>query len=151
MNHFLTSINNEVPVMGGVMYTAGPMQLDTIVLVLFAHDCTVTLKESAWFGLYMLQHKDVGADGALEGKVEGILILICEHPMNPHLTHLVFSSPVMSLIPLFSLFSLLSHMSQFDSNVLFSHESLWLLPISHYDSKLVMSLIIFPLYFYFLT
>ena len=53
--------------MGNAMYTAGPTQLDSLVLMLFVRDRTVTLKESAWFSSYVPRHEDVGADGALEG------------------------------------------------------------------------------------
>ncbi|KAH9988458.1 palmitoyl-protein thioesterase, partial [Russula compacta] len=50
-NHFLTSINNELPHKNAT-YAAHFAQLDNLVLVLFTQDRTVVPKESAWFGSY---------------------------------------------------------------------------------------------------
>ncbi len=51
-NHFLTSINNEVPATRNATYAKRLARLDALVLVLFARDLTVVPKESAWFGSY---------------------------------------------------------------------------------------------------
>jgi hypothetical protein len=51
-NHFLTSINNEVPTTRNATYAAHLAQLETLVLVLFERDRTVVPKESSWFGSY---------------------------------------------------------------------------------------------------
>ncbi|KAH9017304.1 Alpha/Beta hydrolase protein [Lactarius pseudohatsudake] len=51
-NHFLTSINNEVPATRNATYAARLARLDALVLVLFERDITVIPKESAWFGSY---------------------------------------------------------------------------------------------------
>ncbi|KAH8993417.1 Alpha/Beta hydrolase protein [Lactarius akahatsu] len=51
-NHFLTSINNELPATRNATYAARLATLDALVLVLFERDSTVIPKESAWFGSY---------------------------------------------------------------------------------------------------
>jgi len=49
-NHFLPSINNEVPGSRNKTYADNLATLDKLVLVLFSKDKTVVPKESAWFG-----------------------------------------------------------------------------------------------------
>lgn len=49
-NHFLTSINNELPSARNETYAHNLASLDTLVLVMFNQDKTVVPKESAWFG-----------------------------------------------------------------------------------------------------
>jgi palmitoyl-protein thioesterase len=49
-NHFLTSINNEVPESRNQSYGHNLASLHTLVLVIFTEDKTVVPKESAWFG-----------------------------------------------------------------------------------------------------
>lgn len=49
-NHFLPSINNEVPGNRNKTYADNLSTLDKLVLVLFSKDKTVVPKESAWFG-----------------------------------------------------------------------------------------------------
>jgi len=51
-NHFLTSINNEVPSTANSTYADKLMSLNKLVLVLFLKDLTVVPKESSWFGSY---------------------------------------------------------------------------------------------------
>ncbi|KAF8518754.1 alpha/beta-hydrolase, partial [Gautieria morchelliformis] len=51
-NHFLTSINNEVPDSRNHTYAQNFASLSNLVLVLFSQDKTVVPKESAWFGSY---------------------------------------------------------------------------------------------------
>lgn len=49
-NHFLTSINNEIPESRNQIYGHNLASLRTLVLVIFTEDKTVVPKESAWFG-----------------------------------------------------------------------------------------------------
>ncbi|KAG6862326.1 hypothetical protein C0995_016024 [Termitomyces sp. Mi166 len=49
-NHFLTSINNEIPASRNHTYAKNLASLNSLVLVLFTEDKTVVPKESAWFG-----------------------------------------------------------------------------------------------------
>ncbi|KAF5386174.1 hypothetical protein D9615_002384 [Tricholomella constricta] len=49
-NHFLTSINNEIPESRNQSYAQNLASLNKLVLVLFTEDKTVVPKESAWFG-----------------------------------------------------------------------------------------------------
>ncbi|KAF7977768.1 hypothetical protein HWV62_2874 [Athelia sp. TMB] len=49
-NHFLPSINNEIPGQRNKTYAENLASLDKLVLVLFSKDKTVVPKESAWFG-----------------------------------------------------------------------------------------------------
>lgn len=49
-NHFLPSINNEIPSNRNESYARNLASLDNLVLVLFNRDKTVVPKESAWFG-----------------------------------------------------------------------------------------------------
>jgi len=49
-NHFLASINNEVPESRNVTYARNLSSLNKLVLVIFSKDKTVVPKESAWFG-----------------------------------------------------------------------------------------------------
>ncbi|RDB24914.1 Palmitoyl-protein thioesterase 1 [Hypsizygus marmoreus] len=49
-NHFLTSINNEVPESRNHTYASNLASLNKLVLVLFTEDKTAVPKESAWFG-----------------------------------------------------------------------------------------------------
>ena len=51
-NHFLTSINNEIPASRNQTYIQNFASLSNLVLVLFTQDTTVVPKESAWFGSY---------------------------------------------------------------------------------------------------
>ena len=51
-NHFLTSINNEIPDSRNHTYAQNLASLSNLVLVLFTQDKTVVPKESAWFGSY---------------------------------------------------------------------------------------------------
>lgn len=53
-NHFLTSINNELPVSRNATYARNLASLNTLVLVLFTEDKTAVPKESAWFGSEVL-------------------------------------------------------------------------------------------------
>jgi palmitoyl-protein thioesterase len=58
-NHFLASINNELPAPHkDSTYAAHLKQLDTLVLVRFKEDVTVVPKESAWFGSYRLKEEE---------------------------------------------------------------------------------------------
>lgn len=78
-NHFLTSINNEVPATRNATYAAHLAQLETLVLVLFERDRTVVPKESAWFGSYAPPPPE-DEDGTREGKEE-ILVPMREQPL----------------------------------------------------------------------
>ncbi|KAG6866627.1 hypothetical protein C0991_000737 [Blastosporella zonata] len=49
-NHFLTSINNEIPGSRNDSYARNLASLNKLILVLFTEDKTVVPKESAWFG-----------------------------------------------------------------------------------------------------
>ncbi|KAJ6603123.1 palmitoyl-protein thioesterase [Mycena sp. CBHHK59/15] len=49
-NHFLTSINNELPESRNQTYARNLASLNKLVLVIFTEDKTVVPKESAWFG-----------------------------------------------------------------------------------------------------
>jgi len=49
-NHFLPSINNEVPGKRNQTYATNFASLNKLVLVLFSKDKTVVPKETAWFG-----------------------------------------------------------------------------------------------------
>ncbi|TFY81625.1 hypothetical protein EWM64_g2390 [Hericium alpestre] len=53
-NHFLTSINNELPKPSqrNTTYATNLASLNKLVLVMFARDKTVVPKETAWFGSY---------------------------------------------------------------------------------------------------
>lgn len=57
-NHFLTSINNEIPTSRNQSYARNLASLQTLVLVLFTEDKTVVPKESAWFGSEAVPTKD---------------------------------------------------------------------------------------------
>ena len=72
VNHFLTSINNEVPATRNTTYAAHLAQLETLVLVLFERDRTVVPKESAWFGSYAPPPPE-DTEGVLEGEEEKIV------------------------------------------------------------------------------
>lgn len=54
-NHFLTSINNELPESRNVTYSSNLASIQNLVLVLFTEDKTVVPKESAWFGAQELE------------------------------------------------------------------------------------------------
>jgi palmitoyl-protein thioesterase len=49
-NHFLTSLNNEIPASRNETYSRNLASIKNLVLVLFTEDKTVVPKESAWFG-----------------------------------------------------------------------------------------------------
>jgi palmitoyl-protein thioesterase len=61
-NHFLTSINNELPATRNATYAAHLARLDTLVLVLFERDVAVIPKESAWFGSYAPSDSEEGME-----------------------------------------------------------------------------------------
>lgn len=66
-NHFLVSINNEVPASRNHTYAQNLASLNKLVLVLFSRDKTVVPKESAWFGSEMPVKGDVlGAEAGLQ-------------------------------------------------------------------------------------
>jgi palmitoyl-protein thioesterase len=83
-NHFLTSINNELPAPHkNATYAAHLKQLDALVLVLFAQDHTVVPKESAWFGSYAPEEED---DDALRtpfdlGHDEKVIVPMRKQPL----------------------------------------------------------------------
>lgn len=54
-NHFLTSLNNEVPASRNETYSRNLASIKHLVLVLFTEDETVVPKESAWFGAEELE------------------------------------------------------------------------------------------------
>ncbi|KAF9559868.1 alpha/beta-hydrolase [Agrocybe pediades] len=54
-NHFLTSINNEIPGSRNETYNRNLSSLNSLVLVLFTEDKTVVPKESSWFGAEAIQ------------------------------------------------------------------------------------------------
>jgi palmitoyl-protein thioesterase len=58
-NHFLTSINNEIPTSRNQSYARNLASLQKLVLVLFTEDKTVVPKESAWFGSEAVQTEDM--------------------------------------------------------------------------------------------
>ncbi|THH20806.1 hypothetical protein EW146_g636 [Bondarzewia mesenterica] len=61
-NHFLTSVNNEIPTARNATYKQNFASLENLVLILFAQDKTVVPKESAWFGSYA-PPEDAGGRG----------------------------------------------------------------------------------------
>ncbi|KAF8269278.1 alpha/beta-hydrolase [Lactarius quietus] len=76
-NHFLTSINNEVPETRNATYATRLAQLDALVLVLFERDRTVVPKESAWFGSYAPPPEEDPDDD----EKEKILVPMREQPL----------------------------------------------------------------------
>ena len=58
-NHFLTSINNEIPTSRNQSYARNLTSLQNLVLVLFTEDKTVIPKESAWFGSEAVPAQDM--------------------------------------------------------------------------------------------
>ncbi|KAH9956956.1 alpha/beta-hydrolase [Lactifluus volemus] len=62
-NHFLGSINNEVPTLHNATYAARLSQLENLVLVHFTEDRTVVPKESAWFGSYAIPDDEEECEG----------------------------------------------------------------------------------------
>jgi palmitoyl-protein thioesterase len=54
-NHFLTSLNNEIPASRNETYSRNLASINYLVLVLFTEDKTVVPKESAWFGAEELE------------------------------------------------------------------------------------------------
>jgi palmitoyl-protein thioesterase len=58
-NHFLTSINNEIPTSRNQSYARNLASLQNLVLVLFTEDKTVFPKESAWFGSEAVPSQDI--------------------------------------------------------------------------------------------
>jgi palmitoyl-protein thioesterase len=58
-NHFLTSINNEIPTSRNQSYARNIASLRKLILVLFTEDKTVVPKESAWFGSEAVPTEDV--------------------------------------------------------------------------------------------
>ena len=54
-NHFLTSLNNEIPASRNETYSHHLASIKSLVLVLFTEDKTVVPKESAWFGAEELE------------------------------------------------------------------------------------------------
>jgi palmitoyl-protein thioesterase len=82
-NHFLTSINNEVPATRNATYAKRLGQLDALVLVLFERDRTVVPKESAWFGSFAppVEDPDTGTlFDSQEGKEE-VIVPMREQPL----------------------------------------------------------------------
>ncbi|KAI0940574.1 hypothetical protein AcW1_003733 [Taiwanofungus camphoratus] len=61
-NHFLTSINNELPDYANSTYADNFISLNKLVLVLFLQDKTVVPKESSWFGSYAEPNTTKGYD-----------------------------------------------------------------------------------------
>jgi palmitoyl-protein thioesterase len=79
-NHFLASINNELPARHkNTTYATNLAQLDTLVLVLFADDRTVVPKESAWFGSYPVPDGD--EEGVGGGGKEKAIVPMREQPL----------------------------------------------------------------------
>jgi len=64
-NHFLTSINNEIPASRNQTYVQNFASLSNLVLVLFTRDKTVVPKESAWFGSYAPSSDSARAEDTL--------------------------------------------------------------------------------------
>ena len=58
-NHFLASINNEIPTSRNESYARNLASLQKLVLVLFTEDKTVVPKESAWFGSEAVPNEDM--------------------------------------------------------------------------------------------
>lgn len=58
-NHFLTSINNEIPTSRNQSYARNLASLQKLTLVLFTEDKTVVPKESAWFGSEAVPSEDM--------------------------------------------------------------------------------------------
>ncbi|KAF8813660.1 alpha/beta-hydrolase [Phlegmacium glaucopus] len=58
-NHFLTSINNEIPTSRNQSYARNLASLQNLVLVLFTEDKMVVPKESAWFGSEAVPTEDM--------------------------------------------------------------------------------------------
>lgn len=79
-NHFLTSINNEVPATRNATYAAHLAQLETLVLVLFERDRTVVPKESAWFGSYAPPPPE-DTEGVEEEEEEEKIVPMREQPL----------------------------------------------------------------------
>ena len=82
-NHFLTSINNELPETRNATYAAHLACLDALVLVLFERDRTVVPKESAWFGSYAPPREDPDGDAPsdLREGAEETLVPMREQPL----------------------------------------------------------------------
>ena len=83
-NHFLTSINNELPATRNATYAARLARLDALVLVLFERDRTVVPKESAWFGSYAPPRDDPDGDAPSdlrEGEDDETLVPMREQPL----------------------------------------------------------------------
>ena len=83
-NHFLTSINNELPATRNATYAARLARLDALVLVLFERDRTVVPKESAWFGSYAPPRDDPDGDALSdlrEGEDDETLVPMREQPL----------------------------------------------------------------------
>jgi palmitoyl-protein thioesterase len=64
-NHFLTSINNEIPESRNETYARGLASLNKLVLVLFDSDQTVFPKETSWFGSEAVVDEYANADQTL--------------------------------------------------------------------------------------
>lgn len=58
-NHFLTTINNEIPTSRNQSYARNLASLHKLILVLFTEDQTVVPKESAWFGSEAVPTEDM--------------------------------------------------------------------------------------------
>ncbi|TFK44545.1 Alpha/Beta hydrolase protein [Crucibulum laeve] len=66
-NHFLTSINNEIPESRNQTYSHRLASLDNLILVIFTKDKTVVPKESAWFGSEAVEDEDLASlDGSTQ-------------------------------------------------------------------------------------
>ncbi|KAI0062827.1 alpha/beta-hydrolase [Artomyces pyxidatus] len=64
-NHFLASINNELPEARNSSYAKRLTTLEHLVLVIFAQDKTVVPKESAWFGSYAVPEDEDDEDDTI--------------------------------------------------------------------------------------
>ena len=85
-NHFLTSINNEIPTSRNQSYARNLASLPNLVLVLFTEDKTVVPKESAWFGSESVPAQDMhfsvqNDQTPLRSRLAGSIIPMRQQPL----------------------------------------------------------------------
>ncbi|GBE81325.1 alpha/beta-hydrolase [Sparassis crispa] len=73
-NHFLASINNEVPDTANSTYSDNLLSLHKLVLVVFSADKTVVPKESSWFGSYAPQDDDLSEKTILPMRLQPLYV-----------------------------------------------------------------------------
>jgi palmitoyl-protein thioesterase len=76
-NHFLTSINNELPAARNSTYYENFSSLSNFVMILFSDDKTVVPKESSWFGSYAPPEED----GEWKDNAEKVIIPMRLQPL----------------------------------------------------------------------